>query len=328
MEIERRLPRLDRRVILAALFTLAIALPLVSWYLIGRDLPVHVTLRSPKYFIATDEQISLEAWSQSNRDNVRLAWQGLESKSSNEVVVFHAPKQSGLHDVSVTARRSASSANDSVTLHVLSKPLEKYPLVRPPVAVKYPHTLPLCSNSKLSHVSIEIMGLVCTQMNLVVGVSKKITGTDLWHGWTSGHPHAGRMVNLRVPSDRNPLQLQTTFVDRKNNCRRVVKTDVTRAKADQCTSTNKAGEVFADFSWKYVGPGQFSFAAQPPRTQKTRFDSYYWDFGDGTIRETKAPRTHHHYQTSRRQWVVQLIVKGPKAAAKTQRVVTDRSTLE
>jgi len=152
----------------------------------------------------------------------------------------------------------------------------------------------------------------------------------VWH-WLAGdqaHAVEGKKADLRLPRTgaKTLLEVVSLVVLARDHCAWTWHTPVTVAV---CESGPGVAAVFAEFTWRMLGPGDFQFAAKPSRTSGVRFERFVWDFGDGTRQQTRKPIISHRFVGQPEPWrLVKLEVQASLGRARVARVVVDRSVRE
>lgn len=306
----------------AVMLMLAFAVALPSWlyYKRGRKLPLRVLLEAERYVVAVGQDVPITVRvlpSDAKLDELRWEGPGKISGSGTRVS-WKAPSRPGVASLRFAARRGATYSDDEISLKVLPRAPESYPLSAPPSPLKPPPAGALCTPP--GSASFVVHGSRCRGARAVVELKSDASWRRVWLR-AKGRTTRGRFRELRLSKQPGVVhRVSATIVDGARAC---VHRFETRVAVEDCVGGPRADALFADFQWELASPGLFRLAAKPPRAGQKRV-TYRWTI-EGKTSQSDKPQQMIRLGQRARHTLVRLEIGADGARASTIGLLEDRS---
>jgi hypothetical protein len=335
----------------------AIAIPTWLYHARGRKLPIAVVLTAKRYVIGPGEALTIRSRLLPKGASVERYWRGPGVVSgSGKAIRWKAPAEPGLYTISLRVRRSASYAEDAISIRVADRPFAKLPRPEVATAPELPKW-PACPqpDGMGSPTKITLLVPPCAGQRLLVAVPSKPVP---WM-YLSGHSARARFgshAELRLPktiSKDEPVELFVVQANESQHCLQTTRQPIAveRCEPEQATTrpasrpspssqpssqpssrpsarpNGSTAPLIAEFQWELISRSGFRLRARPQHEAHPAV-RYRWQLDPKTTRETKLPLLAHEFKTESRYHVVKLTVVAGGKKAHTARLLVDRTIIE
>ena len=324
---------------IVVMLVVAVALPAWLYQRRGRKLPLRVVLEAQRYLVAAGQEVELQGRIVPATAEVELHWQGSPGVvlSSREGAAraggglwrrrWRAPAQAGVYELAFVARRSATRAEDRISIEVIPKPAGSYPIVRPP-STRPPRAavLPECPGRDDStlrlHRNAGPNDALCAGEWVVAELSGGPASAEVLLGRGPRDYRRGRIGRFRVPTKQALFALEARYSAKNTAC---VQRRTLRLAVGDCRAAGPTDPLFADFLAQQSGPSVFRLAAKLPRGESAAAVSYHWQVDDEGPRVVHEPHLLVRTRHRRPYHLVRLELRQGGLGVKTIGYLFDRS---